>query len=618
MSVRGILKDITSLKGLGAFKDQNKVRLYYLSQNNQLQINISQSSDGLNFPESKDKLILYDSRGRNVRLNNLETIRISRHNGEYVMVYRVKKGLVSSLFTARSKESVNFRTIGRVPQISDTAQIVSDFKHHDNFVMFAGGRDIRILTSKDLVKWKMQRKAVLLSASGNGHYEIGAIEKIANGISVLFFQKFISGDGKSYYSIHAAIFDQNNPEKLIFKTEDSLWEQPGEWSHLEINIQPFGLITQGSRLISYWDLNGREILSIVHDQVKRVYTEEKSLSPVLLKKIRENPILKPIADHFWESKATFNPAAIYDEGKVHIVYRAIGDHDMSMLGYASSKDGINIDERLDEPIYVPTEPFEFQNADTGKPIPLSPYASGGGGYGGVEDPRITRIGKKFYMTYVAYDGSNPPRVALTSIKVSDFRNKKWNWKRPVLISAPNVVNKNAVIFPEKINGKYVIMHRVFPNILIDFVDHLDFDGSQFLRGDFMIRPRISSWDSRKVGVGAPPIKTDKGWLIIYHAVGDDDPGRYKMGAMLLDLSDPTRIIARSAKPILEPEEYYENEGFKYGVAYPCGAVTLDNTLMVYYGGADMVTCVATAELSTLLNNLLDHSEGELHKLNIPL
>ena len=218
MSVRGILKDITSLKGLGAFKDQNKVRLYYLSQNNQLQINISQSSDGLNFPESKDKLILYDSRGRNVRLNNLETIRISRHNGEYVMVYRVKKGLVSSLFTARSKESVNFRTIGRVPQISDTAQIVSDFKHHDNFVMFAGGRDIRILTSKDLVKWKMQRKAVLLSASGNSHYEIGVIEKIANGISVLFFQKFISGDGKSYYSIHAAIFDQNNPEKLIFKT----------------------------------------------------------------------------------------------------------------------------------------------------------------------------------------------------------------------------------------------------------------------------------------------------------------------------------------------------------------------------------------------------------------
>ena len=94
--------------------------------------------------------------------------------------------------------------------------------------------------------------------------------------------------------------------------------------------------------------------------------------------------------------------------------------------------------------------------------------------GGCEDPRLTRIGEQVYMTYVAYDGHSHPRVALSSIHIDDFLNKKWNWKKPVLISPPYIVDKNACILPEKINGKYVIFHRVFPNILIDFVDDLRF------------------------------------------------------------------------------------------------------------------------------------------------
>ncbi|MBU1885053.1 hypothetical protein KKE34_00390, partial [Patescibacteria group bacterium] len=206
--------------------------------------------------------------------------------------------------------------------------------------------------------------------------------------------------------------------------------------------------------------------------------------------------------------------------------------------------------------------------------------------------------------YVAYDGWNPPRIALTSIALSDFLDHNFLWERPVLISKPNVVDKSAVIFPEKINNKYVIMHRVFPDILIDFVDDLNFDGYTYLRGEHKISPRSRQWwDSRKIGAGAPPLKTKDGWLLIYQAVDDKDASEYKVGAMLLDLNDPTKVLYRSAKPILEPREEYENYGFKAGVVYPCGAVIKDNTLFVYYGGADSYVCVATTPLEKFLDNL---------------
>jgi predicted GH43/DUF377 family glycosyl hydrolase len=292
------------------------------------------------------------------------------------------------------------------------------------------------------------------------------------------------------------------------------------------------------------------------------------------------------------------------------------------LGYASSVDGFHIDERLNKPIYVPREPFE--GAGLMHPAATHPevtcfsaddeveevsYVSGGGGWGGCEDPRLTKIDDRVFMTYVAFDGYSPPRVALTSIRINDFLAKSWQWQTPVLISPPGVVDKNACILPEKINFKYVIFHRVFPDILIDFVDDLDFDGkTRFLKGEFRIRPRASHWDSRKVGVGAPPIKTKDGWLLIYQGIGERDPGRYKIGAMLLDLEAPTRVLARSKEPILEPEVWYENEGWKSGVVYPCGAVVMGDRLLVYYGGADKVVCVASAKLGELLDYLSAHEK----------
>ena len=318
--------------------------------------------------------------------------------------------------------------------------------------------------------------------------------------------------------------------------------------------------------------------------------------PVKLERNINNPIIKP-SFYPWESKATFNPSAFESNGKIHIVYRAIGEDDSSVIGYASSYDGLNIEERPTHSIY---QRFH-QVVKIGEPID---YISGGGWGGGCEDPRLTLLEDTVYMLYTAFDGWGSVRIAMTSIKLEDFKKKKWNWEKPVTISPPGEINKNWVLFPEKINGKFAILHSISPEVMIEFVDNLNyFNGKNFI---YSINQSDTRWQLREKGirgVGPSPIKTKLGWLVLYHAIEDNDPNRYKLFAMILDKNDPTKILYRSKKPILEPDAYYENEGYKSGVIYSCGAVIKDGTFFVYYGGADMVTCVASIELDELLESL---------------
>lgn len=309
---------------------------------------------------------------------------------------------------------------------------------------------------------------------------------------------------------------------------------------------------------------------------------------IKLKRFKANPIIEPISEHPWEAKATFNPAAVYEDGKVHIVYRAMSQDNTSVLGYASSKDGFHIDERLPEPIYVPREEFEMKAQP---------------GNSGCEDPRITKIGDRFYMCYTAFDAKNPTRVALTSIKVEDFLNHHWNWEKPVLISPPGIDDKNACILPEKINGKYVIFHRFHPCIWIDFVDDLSFGKDKWIKGNAWFQPRTDEWDSRKIGIAAPPIKIKEEWLLLYHGVSEMDR-KYRVGAILLESKDPAQAIIRTDEPLLEPEMEYEKEGQVVDVIFPCGTVVLGNDLFVYYGGADKVVGVATVDFYKLVEELL--------------
>lgn len=340
---------------------------------------------------------------------------------------------------------------------------------------------------------------------------------------------------------------------------------------------------------------------------------KKSEEIIKLKKASHNPIIKPRL-YSWESKATFNPSAFSSDGKIYIVYRAIGDDDLSVIGYATTNDGFNIEDRHTYCIYK----RHSLNYKFGKHII---YSSGGGFSGGCEDPRLTLIGDTVYMIYTAFDGWGSVRIALTSIKLSDFKKNKWKWERPVLISPPNEINKNWVLFPEKINGKFAIIHSFYPKILIDYFDDLhELDGVKFIKSD-NTRPvdHNRTWDSWFRGIGPAPIKTKDGWLILYHAMDHKNSDRYKMGAMLLDLNDPTKILYRSKNPILEPEEDYENNGHKWGVVYSCGAVVkqkskdMKETLFVYYGGADKFVCVASIPLDELLKDLKTGKTVKLKK-----
>jgi predicted GH43/DUF377 family glycosyl hydrolase len=321
-----------------------------------------------------------------------------------------------------------------------------------------------------------------------------------------------------------------------------------------------------------------------------------------------NPILSPRTGNYWEMKATFNPGAIYADKRVHLLYRAIGGDDVSVLGYAASADGTTFVERSAKPAYAPFVPKK-DGKETAVVVPMkSAYFSGGGWNGGAEDPRLTLIDDTIYLTYTAFDGWGSVRIALSSIGLGDFLKQHWKeWSKPALISPPGEIHKNWVLFPEKINGKFAILHGITPSILIEYLDSLDFDDDAFIKSsrpsNDKVELRKGAWDSRVRGVGPPPIKTDEGWLVLYHAIDVRDPGRYKLGAMLLDLNDPTKILYRSQAPILEPDLDYENNGFKQGVIYSCGAVVKDGELYVYYGGSDAVTCVAMANLSTFLREL---------------
>lgn len=347
--------------------------------------------------------------------------------------------------------------------------------------------------------------------------------------------------------------------------------------------------------------------------LRKVRARSASLAqkkPHQLVRHEHNPIIEPRDGRYWETKATFNPGAVYADDRVHLLYRAIGGDDTSVLGYASSKDGVTVIERLDEPAFVP----DIKKKEGAQGPAISPaYFSGGGWNGGCEDPRVTLLEGRVYLTYTAFDGWGSIRIALTSISLSDFLNRHWRWKKSALISPPGEIHKNWMLFPEKINGKYAILHSISPDILVDYFDDLKEleSGERVIQSGRTITFRKGSWDSWIRGAGPPPIKTELGWLLFYHAMDAKDPNRYKLGAMILDANDPTKILYRSQSPILEPDFAYENRGFKSGVVYSCGAVVKDGELYVYYGGGDSVVCVAMARLDKFLDDLKKYGTPKL-------
>jgi predicted GH43/DUF377 family glycosyl hydrolase len=225
------------------------------------------------------------------------------------------------------------------------------------------------------------------------------------------------------------------------------------------------------------------------------------------------------------------------------------------------------------------------------------------GNSGCEDPRITQIGDDVYMLYTAYNSVDAPAVAITHISVEDFKRRDFSkWSKPRLLSPYSIDDKDACIVGEKFKEGYLVLHRINHQICGDFLTTLDDKGKMLNRCFEILRPRRGMWDGLKVGIAGPPIKTNKGWLLLYHGVSEN--GIYRVGAALLDINDPTIVIARLLQPIFEPIKDYELVGQINNVVFPCGAIVRDDTIYIYYGGADSVVGVATCSLSKILSLLL--------------
>lgn len=301
----------------------------------------------------------------------------------------------------------------------------------------------------------------------------------------------------------------------------------------------------------------------------------------------DNPILSPIKGHWWESKYVLNAAAFRICDKVYILYRAFGNDKISRIGLAIT-DGYKVIERLNKPIFSPETEHEKM---------------------GCEDPRVVLIDDEIFMLYTAYDGV-VAQIATASIKVEDFIGRRFDkWQRRGL-AFPGLWDKDAILFPEKIDGKYVMYHRIEPSMWIAYSNELRFpwpeNGHKIIMG-----PRSGlMWDSLKIGAGAQPIKTEFGWLLIYHGV--DRQMFYRLGVMLVDLKDPGRILYRSPNAILSPQTSYEigEEGKTWvpNVVFTCGAVAanereilrVDDEILVYYGAADAYVCLATGKVGDLI------------------
>jgi|SRR3989344_2352034 len=228
---------------------------------------------------------------------------------------------------------------------------------------------------------------------------------------------------------------------------------------------------------------------------------------------------------------------------------------------------------------------------------------------GVEDPRIVKIGKDYLMTYV--NVSKDEGVS-TSLAISK---DLINWKRMGIIFPEQ--NKDVIFFPEKINGNYVVLHRPEgnfefskPSVWIGYSKDLIYWG----KTKAIMHPRKDSWEESRIGGGTPPIKTKKGWLCIYHGVKviihertKDETGIYSAGAVLFDLKNPEKILARTSikKPLFKPQYSYEKKGFIGNVIFPTGIVeTLDKkSVLLYCGGADTNIVVKEIKIDDILKSL---------------
>ncbi|HVB19735.1 MAG TPA: hypothetical protein VNF51_00390 [Candidatus Paceibacterota bacterium] len=430
-----------------------------------------------------------------------------------------------------------------------------------------------------------------LRRSDDDHIEVGA-SPLSTPHGWLLVYSYIQNyynEQERIFSVEAALLDHGNPQKIISRTESILvpqefYEEYGLVPHI---VFPTSVTVGEGGWLDIWygaaDTVCAKASVKLHDLMRALDPKQPART---FTRAPQNPILSARGDGF-ESHDVLNTAALDLNGSIYLLYRAMDKMNTSTIGLAVSKDGVAIDERLDEPVYIPRKEFEMKH---GGPTNNS----------GCEDPRIVHIGDMIHMTYTAYDGVRPPAGAVTSISVDDFLAKRFDkWSMPNLLTPDGTDDKDLALLPEKIGGNYLLYHRIDNRICADLLPDIE-SGKRVSRCIEIMAPRRGMWDGLKVGSAAPPIKVADKWLMIYHGVSRH--GTYRLGAALLD-SSGTTILARTADPVFEPLEKYEQRGEIANVVFSCGTVVRGDTLFLYYGAADKVIGVATASLAHMLDAL---------------
>lgn len=630
------------LKNKNLFFIDDKKRIYFLHAQkiqNKYKLSLSESDNGFKFSDLEGDVQIKKSEKTNENVDKCSSFRVSKLGDEFLMTYEklVGKAKTLKIYGAVSPDLKSWQSLKLLKGLDVAGAVVPDYFYDQDRVMYIErGNSIGIAYSDDLKKWNQHSSNILEPRADcfDNYRLIPANAFVRNREIILFYYHV---DAKNRFSLGFAVINYDNPEKVLYRNEEPVWEQDKK-----VAFNPIAIVEIDGKFAVYWEKKNADVFMIIlppiHHYNEGDYYNTFPLRPkfrISLEKAKENPLLSPRTYHAWEALATFNPTVFELDGKFHILYRAMGYDAISSVGYAVSTDGITIDKRYDKPIYVPREPFEGVNGVEFDAHSTPRYMSGGG-WGGCEDARATVINERLYILYAAFDGYNEPNVAISSISLDDFRNENWQkWDKPKLITNSLISTKNpaatewtradrpnaqytgekdAAVLPEKINGKYVIFHRIWPNIVIDYVDSLDFDGKTFLRGEHLIKIRPNMWDSAKVSLAATPIKTKEGWLMIYNAVDKRDPSKYKLGAMMLALDEPTKVLFRCTHQILEPVEHYENGGLKSGIVFSGGAIIKDGTLFVYYGGSDQHTCVATYNATEFIEKLKEDSALKIKKI----
>ncbi|MBI2035179.1 MAG: pesticidal protein Cry7Aa [Candidatus Liptonbacteria bacterium] len=328
-------------------------------------------------------------------------------------------------------------------------------------------------------------------------------------------------------------------------------------------------------------------------------------------------ILKPTKNSF-EEKAVLNPG-IYQDGEfVHVFYRAKSKKEISTIGYAKLNGPTKIVERLERPLMIPQYKYEKK---------------------GLEDPRITKIGKTFYMTYVAHDGKHAVTAYAESQDLKKFKKRgvispeiKYDQAAKYFREGKlkdryfmfesyyeeqagadvYIWEKDVFLFPKKFGGNFAMIHRILPDIQLIYFKNFDEIKSETFWGEYLrhlskyvVLENKYWFESRNIGGGAVPLETKYGWLLIFHTVEEVNKNKiYHASAALLDKKNPLKLLGRLDEPLFSPTEKWERGGFPFDVVFPTGTAVFGEDLYIYYGAADKYIAVAKVNLDELLFALI--------------